>query len=211
MPKAPVLKVLAGIALTVTIGIVGCRSAVSTHVIPDPAKCGWRKKRLEGIPVTVKVPTHLEVLVSERRYINPDATPIMSADACPLAARFVTLNVREKDEVFTVDAVRPAAGTLTYSASFKGQFFKTFNSRVEDKTIESITNAIQNITTELGKLPKAKSTGFATADDVKLPYVDHVLAVREFDVHDPSLESEVREFLQTYLNGCAPSCAAPVH
>ncbi len=203
MPKSPGLKVIAVAGLAAILGMTGCASAVSTHVTPDPEKCGWRKKRLEGVPITVKVPTHLEIQVVERCYLNSDGSKSVISPA-----RFVNVNVREKDQVFTVDAVRPASGTLNYLATFQGQYFKTFNSKVEDKTIQSITDAITGITGELGKLPKAKSTGFSkSADDAKIPYVESLVAVREFDVHDPNLECEVRDFLHTYI--CFVECPKP--
>ena len=61
-------------AATLGIGLggatIGCRSAVSTHVIPDSECGGWTTKKLRGVPVTVKVPTHLEVRVIEERYLE---------------------------------------------------------------------------------------------------------------------------------------------
>lgn len=224
-----------------------CTSAVSTHVTPDPVRGGWATNNLRGIPITVKVPTHLELRVTERRYIDSNGkyvriTPRNQETSTPpapganppngstnsnsnasagvqtqtsitdnpiLSTRSIEVTVREKDEVFTVDAVRPASGTLAYQAEFRGQYFKTFNSKVEDKTLESITNAIKNITGEVEKTSKALSAGsIVDSSGKEIPFVDHLVAVKLFDVYDPMLAQSVREFLHTYVNGCNPPCPA---
>lgn len=201
MPTPHLSRYVSAACLFSAVTIVGCRSAASTYVQPDPERGGWTTRHLRGVPITVKVPTHLEVRVVERQYLalgKEGEQP--SVLTC---ARRVELDVREKDEVFTVDAVRPGAGTLNYKATFNKQYFKTFDSKVEDKTIESITNAIATITPSLKNLAapaKGKSSSADSADE-KLPFIDHLVAVRVFDVHDHGLEAAVRDFLACYLCG----------
>lgn len=198
MPTPRLSRYVSAACLFSAVTIVGCRSAASTYVQPDPEHGGWSTRHLRGVPITVKVPTHLEVRVVERQYLNK-GEPV-TVLTC---ARRVELDVREKDEVFTVDAVRPGAGTLNYKATFDKQYFKTFDSKVEDKTIEAVTNAIATITPSLKNLaapPKGKSASAKSAD-VELPFLDHLVAVRVFDVHDPGLEAAVRDFLACHLCG----------
>jgi hypothetical protein len=208
MPRPVVWRSLsAAVLFGSVVLLVGCRSAVSTHVTRSQEDCGWDTRKLRGVPVTVKIPTHLELRVMERRYVNADGGPLVVGNDC-LTARRVEVSVREKDEMFTVDAVRPAAGKIDYSAEFRGQFFKSFNSKVEDKTIESITNAITNITGELGKLPKGRSTS-TTLEEKGVAFVDSLVAARVFEVSAPDRDEQIREFLETYINGCAPPCPPP--
>lgn len=194
-----------GLALT------GCRSTVSTHVTPDPLEGGWNTKKLRGIPVTVMVPTHLEVRVIERRFYQPggDFAAVPGA-----TTRLVQQTVREKEQVFMVDAVRPAAGTLTHSAGFDNtqnpQFFSSYNSRVDDKTISTIAKLIPGLPDVFANLKKARAVadGGVTPGDASLAmaYTDHLVAVKVFDVNDPSLTECVRQFMAEHVN-CHPVCS----
>jgi hypothetical protein len=187
----------------------GCTSISTTHVKRDPFTCGWDTKHLRGVPVTVKVPTHLEVRVIETQYLF-GRSPI-TIHGVPFATRRVEYAVREKDEIFTVDFVRPAAGTGSADISFDGQYFKTVNGNIDDRTLRDITAGIKNIFGTIGKLPGAKApialTGLKTVADVTdIKTIDSVIAVRLFDVNDPGMVELVHEFLQTYLTGCTPPC-----
>jgi hypothetical protein len=152
------------------------------------------------------------VQITERRYVDGRGNPVM-VGGCQMTSVHVDTLVLEKDIVFTVDAVRPASGTMEYSAEFtKQQYFKSFNSKVEDKTIESITNSITAITGSIEKLPKASPrSAVGGPDEAQLSYVEHVVAVQVFDVYDPGLEPCVREFLTKHINACAPPCTPPGH
>ena len=185
---------------------VGCRSAVSTHVIPCPDGVGWETKRIRGVPVTVKLPTHLEVRIIERRYIDPITKDVLKVGAGDLVTKHVEYYVREKDEVFLVDSVKPASGTLTYKAEFDGQFFKSFNSKIEDNTIEKITEIVKGLPS-LKPAPKSSKAASATTGQAKITEVDKVVAVKVFSVRDSNLENQVHEFANLYLNDCTPHCA----
>ena len=232
----------------------GCRSATSTHVMPNPYVGGWDTKKIRGVPITVKVPTHLEVRVIEKRFYKPstnvevdaelayrtavekrgatpdDMTNAMTAKTAalnhlvvrdkhgnPLAVRVVRHDMREKDQLFTVDAVRPAAGTMANSSEFTNsknpQFFSAFNSEVEDKTIPTITSLVPQLPTVLGNLAKAKGTSDAilAAEASDMVVVEHLVAVHVFDVNDPCLTQNVQAFLDTYLNGCTTPCVTPTY
>src|SRR5690349_6334477 len=103
-------------AIFAIFGLFGCMSVSSTNVTRNPFGCGWTTKHLRGAPVTVSVPSHLEIRVKEIRYIYGDAllmdkVPIQVDGAValkevPAVTREVEVFVREKKEVFTVDFVR---------------------------------------------------------------------------------------------------------
>ena len=214
MPTALVIKRWSCAALMFALSAIGCRSAVSTLVTPDPENGGWKTKHLRGVPITVMVPTGLEIRIVEHRFFEvpvgslPQA--VLDAKGCPLITRHVQYDIREKQEVFTVDAVRPAAGTLTYSSTFAGQYFSGFNTKVEDTTIDTITAAVKGITGVLPKksLTPAKSTS-ATPEQANMPYTEHVVAVKLFDVNSPCLTKEVQEFVDLYINDCPHPCPCP--
>jgi hypothetical protein len=190
-------------------GASACTSISSTHVKRNPEACGWDTKHLRGVPITVKVPTHLELKVIETQYLFGNS-PIC-VNGIPHATRRVEHTVREKDEIFTVDFARPAAGTGSADITFEGQYLKSVNGSIDDRTLRDITGAIKNIFGTLGKLPGAQPpialTGLKGIGDVaEIQAIDSVIADRLFDVTDPMLAEHVREFVHTYLNGCAVPC-----
>ena len=192
--------------------LIGCRSAMSTHVVPDPVEGGWKTVRMRGIPVTVKVPTHLEVRVIERRYLAPGTFEKFHT------ALIVEHEIREKDQVFTVDSVRPAAGNLTYSAKLDNanskQFFSKFDTKIEDKTIQDVANLVPKLPDVLANLKKASAVSLTTGTvpevSESVMRVDSLVAVKVFDVHAPDLSACVQAFLDQYVNACTPPCPTPI-
>ena len=188
--------------------LIGCRSAMSTHVVPDPVEGGWKTVRMRGIPVTVKMPTHLEVRVIERRYLAPGTFEKFHT------ALIVEHEIREKDQVFTVDSVRPAAGNLTYSAKLENANSKQFDSKIEDKTIQDITKLVPKLPDVLANLKKASAVSLTNGNvpevSESVMRVDSLVAVKVFDVHDPNLSACVQAFLDQYVNACTPPCPTPI-
>jgi hypothetical protein len=190
---------------------LGCRSSVSTHVERGPLGYGWTTQKMAGVPVTVKMPTHLRVEVIEQRYLTSDNCLVPDAQGRPLVGHRVQVTVQEKDQVFTVDSVRPAAGKLTYQAEFEDQYFKSLNTKVEDETIQKVTAAIGKFDPtplkQLGKgTAKAQMTG---GESAKVQLVESTVAAAVFDLSDPEMECHLREFLREYTNACH-ECRAPL-
>jgi hypothetical protein len=207
---------LAAAGLVCGVGLVGagCCSAVSTHVTPDPTGTTWEKKKLEGVPVTVKLPTHLDVRVVERRYFDPKSQAVIQAPGPDarlhdFVTRDVEFSVREKDQVFLVDAVRPAAGQQKLNAEFTGQYFTEYDTYVNDKTIDTITAIIKQFTPG-APAGGAKGTAFTTPDAAKWTQIDRVVAAKVFEFRDVNLEANLMCFLNAYLNDCAVPCAPAV-
>ncbi len=214
MPAPRVFRIVSAVGLTAGLyGLVGCRSAVSTHVAPAPGGVGWETRKLRGVPVKVTLPTHLEITVIEQQFYDPAGKVLLSGTdgVSVLKGRRVEVAVRERDQIFTVDAVRPAAGKLTYTAEFENQYFKSFNTKVEDQTIQDITKVIGNLapTIEKARAGAAKSLAVAGGAANVKP-IESVVASQIFDLRDPGLESRVQQFLQTYVNGCADCPVPPV-
>ena len=100
----------------------------STYITKNPFGCGWQTKHLRGAPVTVWVPSHLEIRIKENRYLF-DGTLVMDETGKAATTRHVEIQVREKREVFTVDFVRPGAGTAEITADFKNQYLSNVTRR----------------------------------------------------------------------------------
>ena len=116
---------------SIMFGAAGCTSVSSTYITRNPFGCGWKTKYLRGAPVTVWVPSHLELRVTETRYLF-NGELVMDGKE-PLTTRGVEIFVREKKEVFTVDFVRTGGGTAEVTADYhKDQYFSKSTGSIED-------------------------------------------------------------------------------
>src|SRR5713101_2306612 len=142
MRSSNTLAILAGACCLCVAAAAGCHSVQSTQIERSPEECGWKLTRLYGIPITVKLPSHLEIKIVENRYYIPDLNDFLRDPSNNIVTtRHVLYEVREKDEVFTVDTMRPAAGTAEVHATMDSQYFTSLKGKIEDKTIEAITNS----------------------------------------------------------------------
>ncbi|HQR42864.1 MAG TPA: hypothetical protein PLX97_09270 [Gemmatales bacterium] len=197
----------------------GCTSIVSHHVTKDTAGCLNDTKQLRGIPVTIKVPYQLQVTITESNYlkVDGDKTELIRSnnEKKPLFTRNITMKVIDKDQVVTVDQVRPAAGkleSLVGAPSKDGgntihdQFFTRMGGKITDNTIQEIDAGINRIFNAATKLnvAMAASTKKLVSEN-KIITVDSVVAVQVFDVHSPCLEDQVRAFLEQH-QCCNPPC-----
>lgn len=194
-------------ALAITLTIVqlsGCKSIPSQLLDRDEANCSWRKTKLRGVPVTLNVPTHVQIQVVDKTLL----TTGMDGKAVPVFLDDRTLrDIRTEfivgKKIFMVDLERPAAGSLDYTAEFRDQYFSKIQSKVNDQTIEQTSKAIERI---LGKvapqgLLAAPSSARQTDAGIKLTEVDSVRAAGVFDLDAPDLEQQIENFLNLHLNG----------
>jgi len=193
--------------------LAGCRAAVSSHVTPNLVEGGWCVKKVRGMPVTVRVPKSLEIKVVERRFYQPGGDFEFITGS---TARIVRQEILHKDQVFMVDAVRPAAGDLNFGASFENakndQFFSKYDSKVDDKTLKTITALIPNLPDVLSNIKKARAiAGDSVTNNATtaMAYTEHLVAVKVFDVYDPCLTEQVMQFMDEYVNNCKPGCGTP--
>jgi len=96
----------------------GCASVESTMVTRDETNQYWERHNcLNGIPITIRVPTHLKLYVFHKHYIQP-----VNLDANNRAETYSELDVgvvvrdfaqefMYTEKVFFVDFKRPAAGS----------------------------------------------------------------------------------------------------
>src|SRR5262245_53931208 len=107
------------------LAVVSCSSIKSTHVERAKEFCGWQTTHMRGIPTTLEVPHHFKISVIDTYYEK--AGSVLRDTNCaaglphnvppPLVkTRSVEVVVENTKEIFTVDFVRPAAGTLTTKA-----------------------------------------------------------------------------------------------
>lgn len=226
LPTRPPLLIVAVIA--------GCSSISSTMLnrfdndqyagnSNGQTTCHNEARPFKGVPITVRVPTHLDVAIKETLLIAKDDNNRLYQMTSSKRHIFVEARLVETEKVFTVDPQRPAAGTLKYSLSFgnKGkaaddpdnsQYFQSIAYRIQDDTVREVNKSISTLLPLLGGQPVR---GRRTAGDSISRIADEVVRViawKRFDVDAPDFESQVECFVEHNLN-CCDSCqfeTAPV-
>ncbi len=168
---------------------------------------------MKGVPVSLRIPTHLELKVIETTYWEKEERPGKKATLIALSTYRKTRTVAHEicftETVFLVDPKRPAAGIQNYGFSFtsgndgnKEDAGKGYLSKVEykidDQTIKESANLVSNV---LG-LVSAFQTGAndAQANVGTLIATDRTVAYGRFDINSCSFENDVEIFLDTHVN-----------
>lgn len=211
------------------VALTACSSVHSTHIERNAACCTWKTTRLHGIPTKIKVPTHLQVTVFEKKYVKADGNNLQfvaNENGEDLRTYRVETIFIEKEEIFTVDPVRPAAGLGYSSTSLNDKnAVSSIKGKIDDQTIEAINYSVNKLAgisgatapnrTAVGTLPSpstAKSANLAEPNATNT-ISDHetVIAVRWFDIYDPELQIQIHEFLRERINGCNAPCTPPTY
>lgn len=198
------------------IHLVGCTSFRSTIMsrLPNDQIVRNSCQSARGIPVTLKIPTHVDVKIVEEYFIvqanSQTAIPKLNR---PL--RRVELETVYTPKVMTVDFVRPAAGTISLSSDNDGNgivlddagYFESIQGKIDDKTVEELTKAIPNFKKLLGPSnPRSAASvaakGKPTETGAWHSY-DSIIAYRRFDINEPCWEQSVDDFVNEYLSECA--------
>ena len=211
---------------------LGCSSM--TTVLLDRNEDGSLSRNcpnpIHGIPVMLKVPSHLDINVREVTYWSAsdnELTPINS----PYSHREVDSNLQYTEKMFVVDPMKPGAGTENYGFTFKSGvanpksdsaghgYLDSVTYRVEDKTITQSATLLANVLPLLKKPPTLATK--TSAEAFGLITTSRVIAFRRFNINAPDFEQQVASFLDMYLNDCnrcnetlaphAPLAAPPEH
>ena len=209
--------------------MTGCTSIRSTALDRTESGCLTAKpdtECLKGVPVMVKVPTHLEVRVYQRDhwYQTKDSDRLVPVkEESPV--RFVETRVAKTEQMFVVDPKRPAEGTGIYGFTFasglkesSGEghgYLRGVEYKSEDQTLEASANLALSLASILrpnpGTVGQESSTTTrkgADGSDVTVFTTKRLVAFRRFPLNSPSVDHEVEAFLDLHLNHCQ-SCAAP--
>ncbi len=179
----------------------------------DTKSCN-QSRPFKGVPITVRVPTHLDVAIKESILLARDNRDKLYQLTSSKRHTFVEAKLVETDKVFTVDPKRSAAGTLTQTLTFgnKGthaddpdnsQYFKTIAYKIQDDTITKVNDSLTTLLPLLGKKP---TTGKSTAGGATLGIIQEevsgVIAWKRFDLDAPDFEAQVECFIEEHLNRC---------
>ena len=201
--------------------ITGCTSFHTTLVDRfendslAPDRC--QRRCLTGVPVRLKVPTHVRVSIVETQALVTGT----SADQATTTARLVSFTPRHLNvscdldytpKVFLVDFRRPMAGTLdlTGAANAGGitfganQYFTTIQASVQERTIRDVTGVINTFpntasatSSAAGQQTSAVGNAPMTPPNVELR--QSVVAFERFDISEPGWEERMHAFVDSYL------------
>lgn len=200
MAKQPI------IALALALACGGCTSLSSTFLHRDEMNVKWKTEKLKGVPITLKVPTHLKLVVAETRYLTgkKDDNATLAFVREPLTCEpVVSLQVNHDfvytEKIFTVDPKRPAAGTMKYTLGLDPteQYLTTIQSELTDTTIQEISKGLERILLGVGKVRSGADLQ-AAAEKANVFYkeVTSIRAMRVFEIDDPMFELNIEAFLQ---------------
>lgn len=197
-------KILVASTLALT---TGCASFESQLLHRDQCNSKWQHMEADGIPITVSVPTHIDVRVVKESWLH-QGKPFPS-EANQMITTRVEHEVVYTDRIFTVDPKRPAAGTSKPVVTMNGQYPDLIGNNVNDQTIQEVGAAIARIN---GAGGFAAAFGITASDSGggappainnrgKLFRIDNVSAANRFDLDAPDLQFQIQTFLDQHV-GC---------
>lgn len=162
-----------------------------------------------GVPITLEVPTHVDVFVTEKYYLQRGRDGLLAEVKSSrmgrrnLGVRMVPVKTKK---VFTVDFQRPAAGTLQYDLTFQQdeqlQYFERIANSIEDRTIRDITAALEDLSPVLSARATAGRTKRSGSLSDLVIENERVVAYARFDIDACDFEQQLDGFLEYHLNGC---------
>lgn len=212
------LKLLGATLMMVT--YVGCASMDSTMLARNESNSGWeRHPHLRGVPITVKVPTHVKLYVYEKHFFIPTEAGIRRLEL-PYAVRDFSYDFIESEKIFTVDFKRPGAGDFNLRLDMKAdQYIDKVQHDVTDKTLEDVTALIGSIapggifgTPVAPQKSAAETAGGSFKEGIPaehLKEVNSVVAVGMFEIDAPDFEQQITEFVNCHLNKAHDAFVVP--
>lgn len=197
---------------------IGCASVESTMVTRDETNHQWERHNcLNGIPITLKVPTHLKLYVFHNHYLQPmkvavakkddgaseaEEPKVEIIDYQPVDVGVVVRDFAQElmytDKVFVVDFKRPAAGSANLKVKMTDQqYIDKIQHDITDNTINNVGGLIAAANND-----KDFATVSTTPEQGKPNYltVRALVAVGIFEIDAPDFETKVQEFMECHVN-----------
>lgn len=201
--------------------LCGCSSIQSSLLQRSECNSTWEVMQTRGIPITLRVPTHLQLVVTEVRYAYWAAGGEERDDSATTGEwklleshpgsgePLITVNVQHEfirtEKIFTIDPKRPAAGDMNFQLDLAEdqQYVRKFESDLTDRTIEETSEAFERLIlafTPRGAGGTGGDEGPGSEDKSRLRRIESVTAVRVFEIDDPMFEMSMEHFLQTQFS-----------
>lgn len=220
------MKTLSISLATCVLLLAGCQSFSSTMLnrLDDNsfqgnsngfAKLFSKTRPYKGIPITLQVPSHLDIYIDETYYIAPGSGDgVVSEILDDTRILNVRTSIISTKKVFTVDFKRPGAGSLKLGMEFTDeQYFKTITSELEDRTIKDAAALAAQVVDSV----QAFSTSSKGPDTDALSMLEErgiirdtrTVAYQRFDINAVDFEFQVQDFVNKHLNCCNQCNGSP--
>lgn len=207
-----------GLLVSVSVGCIGMTSTMLNRTDSDDYSINKPAGRIhhvtKGVPVTMKVFSHLDVRIVETLYYTDHGKSGLQPVLMGRRLFDVSTKPIRTSKVFTVDFKRPGGGSLGYKADFnEQQYFTTFKNKITDETISDINKALGRTKPIIKKFLSTGGGPIKLAtdnDDIsqQLVEVQRHVAYQRFDINDPNFEFNIDTFISQHLNNCH-SCQTP--
>jgi hypothetical protein len=160
--------------------------------------------KARGIPVKLKVPSHVIVNIYETFFVQKNADDAIPSEIQIISfagQRIRSLNLETSieytDKVFTVDFRRPAGGLLGISKlEFDSeQYFRKIEAAYEERTLADINTAIGNISDAISSGTSLPKSG----EKNSLAFENRLIATQRFDLSQPDWETQLQCFVDLHL------------
>lgn len=207
---------IASIALAISVS--GCTSFKSTMLnrLDDNSFVGnsngmsFRNnatRPFKGVPVTLQVPSHLDVFIDEVVYLTHNGDQLDAVNTGRLL-NVRTQIVKTKKVVF-VDFKRPGSGTLELDTKFSDQqYFTSIDSKLTDTTIKDSAALVAQAASMFSG---TKASAGDQATPPKYFKQSRVVAYKRFDINEPDYEQQLEAFVETHLNQCDSCEQSPLY
>ena len=211
------------ILFTALLGLSGCASFSTTPMTrqADNSISGdsngihrWfcRTRPYRGVPVKIRVKTHLDVFIKEKYAIcrvggdkvNRWEEKSLGTPEQPLRLLFVDSKPIDSEQIVITDFKRPASGSIDLKLDFTDeQYFKNVESKVVDTTITDSAALLTTILSGTGIIPAKSRLGIAeNVDTPDFKWQERTVAYQRFDINAPDFEQQVEAFVNHHLNNC---------
>lgn len=115
--------------LLLSIVSAGCSSIKTTAYdrLDDDTIIANPDEHLKGVPVSLKVPTHLELTIEEKTFWQANGTELIPISTCR-GTRTISHKIKYTEKIFLIDPVRPAAGPLANENTHSNYYGFSFKS-----------------------------------------------------------------------------------
>lgn len=201
--------------LSVSLGYTSGCSSIRTRMWTrdesealHPDRC----QHLKGVPVMLKVPSHLEITIVEHLYAaHAEGRMEVVKLRRPDLEAFTEL--KYTDKMFLVDPVHVLAGSGGYGFGFSKSdmtsripdangddgtghgYLHDSHFKADDQSITTIASLVANV----AGIANARRSAIGPSG-MNLTTIDRVVAFRRFDLATPHVDQEVQAFLDEHLN-----------
>lgn len=191
--------------------LFGC-SSIRTTVLertPEHQLVENPDRPLKGMPVMLRVPSHLDVTVNEVHTWVKGPKDVEAMQLTSGRAQFdVDCKLIEIEKMFVVDPLRPLSGDQEYGFGFYQP--TTENSAIhpgqlKSMAYKSVDTSIRDVAALAGAvIQRVRQASAQNTTSVSSPApvftTSCVVAFRRFDINEPDFEESVRAFLSEAVN-----------